>query len=415
MRVLLFALVLTALPASADAPPRRGGFFGFGASRDNELSAGLFPSNAADAASEGTPSDAEGIFRDGHPRKVDPVSYTIQNGSRVERPLPAPVADPSGDTAAAADAALDEATVMGSEEKRGGFLGFGKRRKNAQVEHPEIAPPTPAPAAPPLAATPLAPTSPPPLASPLASPEPVAKKGGFFRMPFSRNHSPEAIEAPEAIDQIEAPEAVKARESVEKRESPAFVEEKKERFGWIPFLGRNKDEEPPAIAADSVPLAMPVASAPAPAPAPSSPAPRANAEAPRADSSTPAAKPVSKKKPTTPAQVATFEIRRDESNPGEKKKDGPKERQVGLLPSIPKILPERTKEIDLTGAETIIQNGEIVGDSGSSYTSIPGITSAPSEPRKAPQVIDGVKTYSSWNDVEARSTSAADKILERIR
>jgi hypothetical protein len=40
---------------------------------------------------------------------------------------------------------------------------------------------------------------------------------------------------------------------------------------------------------------------------------------------------------------------------------------------------------------------------------------ASSGPRQAPQVVNGVKTYTSWDDVNANSSSAADRIIGRMR
>ena len=71
------------------------------------------------------------------------------------------------------------------------------------------------------------------------------------------------------------------------------------------------------------------------------------------------------------------------------------------------------KPVDLTGAETIISNGQIVGeiediDESNRVETGEGV-------RQPPRDIDGVTTYSSWDDVNARSVSAADKILNQIR
>jgi hypothetical protein len=200
-------------------------------------------------------------------------------------------------------------------------------------------------------------------------------------------------------------------------DTPDFAnvkEEKSEKFGWIPFLGRKKDEEVPAVPA-AMPAATPVpsdtvAAVPAPAAKPAVPAekPAAAPEKPAATGTTPAAKPGDK--PAAP-EVATFEIRRDESKPVEPDKKEKSDRDGSLLNPIAKIRPK--KEIDLTGAETIIQNGEIVA--GSDPLATAAVQTDTTGPRQAPQVVNGVKTYSSWNDVDARSASAAEKIISRIR
>ncbi|MEM6916292.1 MAG: hypothetical protein AAF491_06955, partial [Verrucomicrobiota bacterium] len=71
------------------------------------------------------------------------------------------------------------------------------------------------------------------------------------------------------------------------------------------------------------------------------------------------------------------------------------------------------KTIDLTGAETIIQNGEIVATADDIVES--NRVSLDDGVREPPRVVDGVTTYSSWDDVNARSVSAADKILGQMR
>ena len=85
---------------------------------------------------------------------------------------------------------------------------------------------------------------------------------------------------------------------------------------------------------------------------------------------------------------------------------------------INKLRPSKKESapVDFTGAETIIQNGEIVvpsstGNGGETAASDMGSNM----PRQAPRVINGATTYSSWDDVEGTSTSAAEKILRTIR
>ncbi len=84
----------------------------------------------------------------------------------------------------------------------------------------------------------------------------------------------------------------------------------------------------------------------------------------------------------------------------------------GLLSPIANIRVPR-KEIDLTSAETIIQDGEIVAGTETSFDTVPEPSSTGQ--RQAPQVVNGVKTYTSWGDVNARSSSAADKIIGSMR
>jgi hypothetical protein len=90
------------------------------------------------------------------------------------------------------------------------------------------------------------------------------------------------------------------------------------------------------------------------------------------------------------------------------------DRVGGILSPIAKIRPR--KELDLTGAETIIANGEIVKETSNSLTTAAAPPEVPaSGPRQAPQIVNGVKTYTSWNDVNARSSSAADRIIDGMR
>jgi hypothetical protein len=394
MRILLLSLITAlALPAEAADPPskRGGGLFGFGAPPAEQISSGLFPETGASMApkpglsSTGTrqmesPQSAEGIFRSGEPQRVAPVSYVIENGRRVERPVTtspvssAPEASPVEKPVLAlqplsppASEPLLAATGQGAEKKRG-FLGFGKKEQEAADPNP-VVPPVP-PATPILAATPIA--SP---ATPVAKPAPAAKP-----VPVAKPEAPAAVEAPAS--------------SNVKVETPTFagVKPEKEKSSWIPFLGRKKNEEIPAAP---------------PAPVVATPAMVAN-PAPAANNASPvSAKPVNQ-------ETATYEIRRDDSKPSETKKEEKTDREGGILSPIAKIRPR--KELDLTGAETIIANGEIVKE-----TSTPGptLTAAPEAPatgpRQAPQVVNGVKTYTSWDDVNARSSSAADRIIGGMR
>ena len=445
MRELPVALLLAlGLPAlAADTPSKRGsGFFGFGAPPAEQISADLFPQAETPAAASGSgASSADGIFRGGQPQKVEPVSYVIENGRRVERPAPASVKKPEPAAplqplsfpppakpivTAPAPAAVPTAAPVAtpadptapfetapSEKKRGSWFGFGKRDEAAAAEKPVL---TPVPAAAPIpGATPVP-------DEPVPSPKPASK--------------PKPLPAPVAAKPVEttapSPVAASTRSGVTRSgvtlsgaplsgETPDFAnvkEEKGEKFGWIPFLGRKKEETAPdtpaipaatpvpadTMAAATVPAAKPVEKTmEKTAPKPAAPSPGK----PVATETTPAAKPGDK--PAAP-EVATFEIRRDESKPVEPEKKEKFDLDGSLLNPIAKIRPK--KEIDLTGAETIIQNGEIVAGSDPLAAAVQTDTTAP---RQAPQVVNGVKTYSSWNDVDARSASAAEKIISRIR
>ena len=260
------------------------------------------------------------------------------------------------------------ATVAGEEkEKKRGWFGFGKREADPVVAPVPVAAPL-------LTASPVAPAPAPPVAKPAVAPAPKPV--------------PVAAPLPSAVPQ-------------EAAEAPAFAEAEREKSFRIPFFGRKKAEVPapaPPVAVE-IPTAVPVPieTAAAPAPKPSSSKPTSSEK--------PAAK------PGTP-EVATFEIRRDDTKPAPAKKEEKPERDGGLLAPVAKLRPPK-KEIDLTGAETIIQNGQIVGESESSFTA--ASEPKPSGPRQAPQVVNGVTTYTSWDDVNAASTTAADRILNRLR
>jgi hypothetical protein len=407
MRILLLSLTTAlAFPAMAADPPskRGGGFFGFGAPPAEQISAGLFPeAGSGQTASTGLSSTAtrqrsaapssDGIFRSGEPQQVAPVSYVIENGRRVERPVAAAPAAPLASTTAPVAPPLEKpalavqtlssptpapvlaATNQGAEKKRG-FLGFGKKDSGDADSNPVV---TPVPAAAPLiAATPVAAPAPAPAA---VKPGPVAKP-----TPVAKPEAPATVDTP-ASNQV-------------KVDTPTFagVKPEKEKSSWIPFLGRKKNEESTAAPVASPPVvATPTAPAMTASPVPATASPAPAAEKPAAN------------------EVATFEIRRDDSKPSEPKKEEKADREGGLLAPISKIRPPR-KEIDLTGAETIISNGEIVKEAAPAAATVaatPG--TSPVGPRQAPQVVNGVKTYTSWDDVNARSTSAADRIIGGIR
>ena len=89
-----------------------------------------------------------------------------------------------------------------------------------------------------------------------------------------------------------------------------------------------------------------------------------------------------------------------------------------LMNPINKLRPSKkdSAPVDFTGAETIIQNGEIVAPSSTGSGAENAVADTGSNmPRQAPQVINGATTYSSWDDVEGTKTSAAEKILRQMR
>jgi hypothetical protein len=401
-RFLLLTPLLIAASANAADPPakRGGGLFGFGAPKSEQISSGLFPergnaaesSNAIVTSSSNAPTSGSGgseIFRSGQPQAVDAVSYVIQNGRKVERPIEAlaPVAAPAAPAAAAPVAqavapAASSGVELASDEgrKRGGFFAFGRRGDSADENEVVTPVPTEGGFAPPRAAPSVAP-----------APAPVV-----------------AAPAPPAIPTAPATPAVPVTETAETPNFAGVEKEKGDKFGWIPFMGRKKQDAAPVMetAAPVVATAEPIVAAPAPtgaAPAPAKPATSTTAAP---------AKPAAATTASTTAPTTTFEVPRDDSKKEEKKEVKPGSSGGGLLSPIANIRVPR-KEIDLTSAETIIQNGEIVAGSETNFETVPEPSSTGQ--RQAPQVVNGVKTYSSWDDVNARSSSAADKIIGSMR
>ncbi len=364
---LLATLIAATITLHAAEPKRGGGLFGFGAPEGEQISAGLFPSaNSPTPASEGGASTAttkpanqasEAIFRSGQPQKVDAVSYVIENGRKVEKPV-----DTSAPVSPVPIQAIETPEVEG--KKKGGLFAFGKRG-DATVEENEVVTPVPMPetfalAGPkPVVASPVA--SAPAQAKPVASPIPPAT-------------------------------------AVAAADTPAFEgikKEKEEKSGWGPFRSKKKVEAPVAVptAVTATPVvAVPVAATPA-------------------TPSVPAGSTV-KADPGVAATTTTFEVPRNEAKKDNDKKEDKGNHSGGILSPIANLRPPR-KDIDFSSAETIIQNGEIVAGSNTTFDAAPMTNSA--GPRQAPQVINGVKTYSSWSDVNARSSSAADRIIEKIR
>ncbi len=352
--LLLTILALSPFPAlTADTPSSGRGFFGFGSSKPKEeqISGGLFPSNtstipASPVSSYPSNDTAEGesIFREGEPQKVEPVSYVIENGQKVE--------------------VSAEAAAETKKKSSLSLFSFGKGNEE-KPEAGEALSPVPVQAAP-VAATPLPPASP------------------------TLNTPPAPVASP-----VPAPVA-----------SPvAPAEAKESRFGWIPFLSKKKEENPTFV--NTPPPVVPVSpSVATPVPAPSNP-PAVAAETTTGDSEA---------KPETPeGTVASFEVPRADSSATDfKKEEKSGESEGGLLSPITKILPaKKEKVIDLSSAETIIQDGEIVAGSDTTFEAAP--STPESDEKRPPQVVNGVKTYSSWGDVEGRSTSAADRILSKMR
>tara|TARA_R110000850_G_scaffold248127_7_gene373053 strand:+ start:4028 stop:5218 length:1191 start_codon:yes stop_codon:yes gene_type:complete len=396
MKVLPLFISLGILSASALSEAqqvKKGGIFGFG--RDtNELSSELFPdtSLASEPVPRETIEDAIkppeesgagfNIFRGGKPKKVDNVSYVIEDGQKVE------VADPK-------------------EEKKGLF-SFGKKENLEDVAEENVISPVPAPK--PVNSTPVA-SSPELIAATNGSVEEAKEQKGFFS--FGKKNAPtvEEVVAPESTVLTTAPQSAKPTSIVTVPDTAAAtngaVEEVKEKKGFFSMF--SKDTEPVPDSQGTLPSTVDVSGAattttsteplkeivpidpvrtPAPAPAPISP--------PEADATSVVA---------ANAPVPEFEGGTSSTVSKENKEGG------FFTNPISKLRPK--KEVDMTGAETIIQNGKIVADNDSA----PEIVDVSSNdgPREPPRIIDGVKTYSSWDDVEAAPVSAADKILKQLR
>lgn len=119
--------------------------------------------------------------------------------------------------------------------------------------------------------------------------------------------------------------------------------------------------------------------------------------------------------PEMPNVVATEDGVYEVTNPNQPTLTASNEpdRNGGLLPIGKNRGEKKSAPIDMTGAETIIQNGEIVAPDDNGFTA--NVAPQGNGVKDPPKVINGVKTYSSWEDVEAAPVSAADKILKQIR
>ncbi len=385
MRLLLFFLLILATPLALFAlepPSKRGGMFGFGKSSGSQISADLFPTqNNSGGATVPVVPEQKNIFRGGHPQKVKPSSYVIENGQKLEQALP--VSKSSSASSSGAPEPVSDAinSTETAATKRGfSWLPFGKKDADAEslkeVEAPKIVEAVPAP---PIKATPLkadTTKAPPVKATPVSSPTPPIQHA----VPLA---TPSPVEADS--------------------------QKKGGLLSWVPFIGRKGDEAPVASMAPTAPMApatpliaTPIAATPAPA---AKPTPKTEP--------TVTKKPEPKTEKPASSDVAVYEIRRDPNAPVVEKKPT-KAASESTFPSPRSIIRFPKKEVDLTGSETIIQNGEIVNESN------PAVASAfesktSGGPRQAPQVVNGVKTYSSWKDVDARPASVADRILNQIR
>ena len=88
----------------------------------------------------------------------------------------------------------------------------------------------------------------------------------------------------------------------------------------------------------------------------------------------------------------------------------------GLFSGLTKTKERRKKPVDYSNFETVMENGEFVEKDEPDFSAATAPATAPVDGEvRAPQVIDGVKTYSSWDQVGGRNVSAAEKILRNAR
>lgn len=212
--------------------------------------------------------------------------------------------------------------------------------------------------------------------------------------PVFKTTAPAPVPAP----LVTAPATTAATPAVPAIDPAATVNGKVEKKGGLrlPFMG-GRSEEPPAAS----PVLTPV------------PAPTQNAVAATAP---PAAPPTTA--PVAPATgtAPVADVPQFAGSPAPTPVSAPEEKKDGLLskiPSLPKVsLPKRN--VTYSGSEVIIQNGQIVEAADNSFQTSSSAT-ANGKPTAEAQIVDGVTTYSSWGDVQAGSSSAADKILNQLR
>ena len=379
---LTLLLLLAFVPADAQVD-RGGGIFGFGRKKE-QINSGLFPDSAPTApvnasyktnapATSAPPQppampapNGENIFRSIVPQKVESASFVIKNGQKVEQE---------------------------TEKKKTKLFGFGKKKKpnkTAETNVLKTIPTQPAPVSPdqngPAPTTDYTPTA------PVVVEEAVAD---------TNETRADTTDIPS-----EARANIKEEPKKKKSKMFGFFSRKNVKIpDPAPTFQTPVVADTPAADATPVVTAPEVVDSPVPAPALTPPAPQ-----PVATESTPA----------TAAPHPNFAG----VNIPKKEKSGfaiPNPMKNLKMPTIKvpanpiKAIrpPRKEKTIDLTGAETIIANGEIIEGQGDIVET--NRVSTQSGPRQAPQVINGVTTYSSWDDVGGRSVSAADKILSQIR
>lgn len=384
---ILFALGVYEVTAQ----PRQS-IFGFGRNQD-QISNALFPgeesptlaattvSNQSRSASDQASDGSDSIFRNGEPREVSAASYSIRNGERVERPV-------------------------AEREKKQRSSFFAKFRDANRSGDP--------------------------LAAATNGNAPEREGEGQVLDPI-----PRAVETRGPTDPARpTPETLQSDEtdSAEPAFTAAPVEEKKKRSGGLfSIFSRNKKKEKDNAIATPVPVATPSESAEmesegtreseAVASADSSsggiPDTPGYDETPSSSSSEPSSasggdsdEQTSGASSAAEAEVPEF-AGSESSRPKKKKKGFSLPNPIEAIPNPVEVFKSDSKPVDMEGAETIIENGEIVGEEEDIVESNIVSTSDDTE-REPPREVDGVKTYKSWDDVEARSVSSADKILNRL-
>ncbi|MDF1739480.1 MAG: hypothetical protein P1U86_10010 [Verrucomicrobiales bacterium] len=355
MRKILPTALIIALTSTcvSDAQVKKSsGFFGF--NRDEEqLSSGLFPTETTTQPVSQT-STAPATSAPAPPSQSSADHDGIFRGGS-----PAPVAPVSY--------VIEEGQKVDTSEKKSSFFGFGKRDKTEESDAPIV---TPVPPTTPYFST----TDDPTVAKP--APAPV----------------PQAAPAPVAMEEKEEDFVAERTE-----DTPEFQTDEKESKGggFFSFFSRKK-AEPEA----DMPVVEPTATVSQTAPA--------------------TATEVVANTPTEAAGTSAgsdeniFEVPSMPRAETEPEKEKEKKTIAGtILSPVSKIRPPK-KELDFTGAETIIADGEIVNDDGQSLNSRI-VTTQGDGKKDPPKIVNGVKTYSSWEDVEGSSVSAADKIIKQIR
>lgn len=356
MRHILPTALIIALtsPCVSDAQVKKsGGFFGFNRNEE-QISSGLFPNEITTQPAAQT-SVEPSTSAPAPPPETSSHEGIFRGGS------PSPVAPVSYTIE-------DGQKVKKGSNKSGrksSFFGFGKKDAPEESDSPIV---TPVPAQSPY----VSPTADPVVTVPVVT-------------------VPAAIPATVAAPAVEwsAPAPLIAENKKEEvvanvpADTPTFKTEEKaaKSGGFFSFFSRKKSEPVAAIPTVSPPVAA-VATA--------------------TDSVV----------ETANSAENIFEVPSMPNSISEPKKE--KKSIAGtLLSPVSKIRPLK-KELDFTGAETIISDGEIVNDDGQSLASRI-VTTQGDGKKDPPKIINGVKTYTSWDDVEGSTVSAADKIIRQIR